>query len=170
MNKNYDHCLEMLLEHEGGFVNHPDDPGGITNLGVTKKVYEGWVDREVTEQEMRDLTKEDVAPIYKSNYWDRCKCNSLESGLDFTIFDWAVNSGPGRAAKALQKSVGATEDGAIGPATLALVSNNGVENLIEDVSRQRQLFYENLKTFDTFGRGWTRRNEETKRASLEMMD
>jgi len=139
-------------------------------LGVTKKVYEGWVDREVTEQEMRDLTKEDVAPIYKSNYWDRCKCNSLESGLDFTIFDWAVNSGPGRAAKALQKSVGATEDGAIGPATLALVSNNGVENLIEDVSRQRQLFYENLKTFDTFGRGWTRRNEETKRASLEMMD
>jgi len=160
----------MLLEHEGGFVNHPDDPGGITNLGVTKKVYEGWVDREVTEQEMRDLTKEDVAPIYKSNYWDRCKCNSLESGLDFTIFDWAVNSGPGRAAKALQKSVGATEDGAIGPATLALVSNNGVENLIEDVSRQRQLFYENLKTFDTFGRGWTRRNEETKRASLEMMD
>jgi len=170
VNKNYDHCLEMLLEHEGGFVNHPDDPGGITNLGVTKKVYEGWVDREVTEQEMRDLTKEDVAPIYKSNYWDRCKCNSLESGLDFTIFDWAVNSGPGRAAKALQKSVGATEDGAIGPATLALVSNNGVENLIEDVSRQRQLFYENLKTFDTFGRGWTRRNEETKRASLEMMD
>ena len=70
----------------------------------------------------------------------------------------------------LQKSVGATEDGAIGPATLALVSNHGVENLIEDVSRQRQLFYENLKTFDTFGRGWTRRNEETKRASLEMMD
>jgi len=170
MNKNYDHCLEMLLEHEGGFVNHPDDPGGITNLGVTKKVYEGWVDREVTEQEMRDLTKEDVAPIYKSNYWDRCKCNSLESGLDFTIFDWAVNSGPGRAAKALQKSVGATEDGAIGPATLALVSNNGVENLIEDVSRQRQLFYESLNTFDTFGRGWTRRNKETREASLEMMD
>jgi len=170
VNKNYDHCLEMLLEHEGGFVNHPDDPGGITNLGVTKKVYEGWVDREVTEQEMRDLTKEDVAPIYKSNYWDRCKCNSLESGLDFTIFDWAVNSGPGRAAKALQKSVGATEDGAIGPATLALVSNNGVENLIEDVSRQRQLFYESLNTFDTFGRGWTRRNKETREASLEMMD
>ena len=93
MNKNYDHCLEMLLEHEGGFVNHPDDPGGITNLGVTKKVYEEWVEREVSEQEMRDLTKENVAPIYKSNYWDRCKCNSLDSGLDFAVFDWAVNSG-----------------------------------------------------------------------------
>lgn len=170
MNKNYDHCLEMLLEHEGGFVNHPSDPGGITNLGVTKKVYEEWVDRDVTEQEMRDLTAEMVAPIYKNNYWDRCKCNSLESGLDFTIFDWAVNSGPSRAAKALQKSVGAIEDGAIGPATLSLVSNHGVEELIENVYHQRQMFYENLKTFDTFGRGWTRRNEETRRASLEMMD
>jgi lysozyme family protein len=170
MNKNYDHCLEMLLEHEGGFVNHPEDPGGITNLGVTKKVYEEWVEREVSEQEMRDLTKEDVALIYKRNYWDRCKCNSLDSGVDFSIFDWAVNSGTGRAAKALQKIVGATADGAIGPATLSLVSNHGPENLIEEIYHQRQMFYESLNTFDTFGRGWTRRNKETKEASLEMMD
>ena len=177
MNKNYDHCLEMLLEHEGGFVNHPDDPGGITNLGVTKKVYEEWVEREVSEQEMRDLTKEEVAPIYKRNYWDRCKCNSLDSGVDFSIFDWAVNSGTGRAAKALQRIVGATEDGpiapssvAIGPATLALVSNHSPEDLIEEIYSQRQMFYESLGTFDTFGRGWSRRNKETMQASLEMMD
>ena len=170
MNKNYDHCLEMLLEHEGGFVNHPDDPGGITNLGVTKRVYEEWVEREVSEQEMRDLTKEDVAPIYKSNYWDRCKCNSLDSGLDFAVFDWAVNSGSGRAAKALQTIVGADADGAIGPATLALVSNNSAENLIEKMYHARQEFYEGLSTFDTFGRGWSRRNKETLEAALEMID
>ena len=170
MNKNYAHCLEMLLEHEGGFVNHRDDPGGITNLGVTKRVYEEWVEREVSEQEMRDLTKEDVAPIYKSNYWDRCKCNSLDSGVDFSIFDWAVNSGTGRAAKALQTIVGAEADGAIGPATLLLVSNHGPESLIEEIYSKRQMFYENLSTFDTFGRGWTRRNNETREASLEMMD
>jgi len=170
MNKNYDHCLEMLLEHEGGFVNHPKDPGGITNLGVTKRVYEDWVGHEVSEQEMRDLTKEDVAPIYKSNYWDRCKCNSLDSGLDFSVFDWAVNSGSGRSAKALQIIVGADADGAIGPATLALVNNNSTENLIEKMYYARQEFYEGLNTFDTFGRGWSRRNKETLEASLEMMD
>ena len=170
MNKNFDTCLEMLLKHEGGFVNHKDDPGGITNLGVTKKVYEEWVDREVTEQEMRDLTVEDVAPIYKENYWNRCKCNSLESGLDFAVFDWAVNSGTGRAAKALQRVVGAGRDGAIGPATLALVAEHEVEHLIEKIYEQRQGFYENLSTFETFGKGWSRRNKETREAALEMMD
>ena len=71
MRENFDKCLKMLLKHEGGFVNHPKDPGGMTNLGVTKKVYEKWVGRDVTEQEMRDLTVEQVAPIYKKNYHDR---------------------------------------------------------------------------------------------------
>ena len=73
MNKNYDRCLTMLLKHEGGYVNDPNDAGGRTNLGVTQKVYENWVERDVTEQEMRDLTVEDVAPIYKNEYWDRGK-------------------------------------------------------------------------------------------------
>ena len=77
MRQNFEHCLKMLLKHEGGFVNHPDDPGGITNHGVTKKVYEKWVGREVSEQEMRDLTHEDVAPIYKKNYWDRLRADDL---------------------------------------------------------------------------------------------
>jgi len=75
--QNYEHCLHLLLEHEGGFVNHPSDPGGITNHGVTKKVYEDWVGREVSEQEMRDLTVDDVAPIYKNNYWCRLVCVRL---------------------------------------------------------------------------------------------
>ena len=145
MRENFDKCLRMLLKHEGGFVNHPKDPGGITNLGVTKKVYEKWVGRDVTEQEMRDLTVEQVAPIYKKNYWDKCKCDKLPSGADWSVFDWAVNSGTGRASKAVQKICGAEPDGVIGPKTLALLDNISHELIIEDMYKIRQNFYENLK-------------------------
>jgi lysozyme family protein len=169
MKENFDKCLEMLLSHEGGFVNHPEDPGGITNLGVTKKVYDEWTGRESTEQEMRDLTPEDVAPIYKKNYWDRVKGDSLPSGLDWACFDWAVNSGSGRPAKAVQRAVGATADGAIGPATLGLVMEKDPKFIIEYVHDVRQDFYKSLKTFETFGRGWTRRNKETLHQALEML-
>ena len=161
MKENFDKCLKMLLSHEGGFVNHPDDPGGITNLGVTKKVYDEWIGRESTEQEMRDLTPEDVGPIYKKNYWDRVKGDSLPSGLVWACFDWAVNSGSGRPAKAVQRAVGATADGAIGPATLGLNMEKDPKFIIEYVHDVRQDFYKSLKTFETFGRGWTRRNKET---------
>ena len=169
MKENFDKCLKMLLSHEGGFVNHPEDPGGITNLGVTKKVYDEWIDRESTEQEMRDLTPEDVAPIYKKNYWDRVKGDSLPSGLDWACFDWAVNSGSGRPAKAVQRAVGATQDGAIGPATLGLIMEKDPKFIIEYVHDVRQDFYKSLKTFETFGRGWTRRNKETLHQALEML-
>jgi len=169
MKENFDKCLEMLLSHEGGFVNHPEDPGGITNLGVTKKVYDEWTGSESTEQEMRDLTPEDVAPIYKKNYWDRVKGDSLPSGLDWACFDWAVNSGSGRPAKAVQRAVGATQDGAIGPQTLGLIMEKDPEEIINYVYGVRQDFYKGLKTFETFGRGWTRRNKETLHQALEMI-
>ena len=169
MKENFDKCLKMLLSHEGGFVNHPEDPGGITNLGVTKKVYDEWTGRESTEQEMRDLTPEDVAPIYKKNYWDRVKGDSLPSGLDWACFDWAVNSGSGRPAKAVQRAVGATQDGAIGPQTLGLIMEKDPEEIINYVYGVRQDFYKSLKTFETFGRGWTRRNKETLHQALEMI-
>jgi lysozyme family protein len=104
MKSNFSECLEMLLEHEGGYVNHPSDPGGMTNLGVTKRVYDEWIGRESTEEEMRDLTPEDVAPIYKQNYWDRVKGDQLPSGVDWCAFDWAVNSGSGRPAKAARNA------------------------------------------------------------------
>jgi len=169
MKNNFDHCLEMLLHHEGGFVNHPRDPGGMTNLGVTLRVYEKWVGKKVSEQEMRDLTVEQVAPIYKHNYWDKCKCDDLPSGLDWSIFDWAVNSGPGRSAKALQGIIGATQDGGIGPKTLQLVAEHNPKEMIEKMHDKRQGFYEGLKTFDTFGKGWSRRNLETREKALELL-
>ena len=166
MKDNFDECLKMLLHHEGGYVNHPKDPGGETNLGVTKRVYEKWGGTK----DMKDLTVEDVAPIYKKEYWDRCKCDDLESGVDWAVFDWAVNSGTGRAAKAIQKICGATQDGAIGPKTLALINTQDTNYVVEEFGKIRQQFYESLKTFDTFGKGWTRRNKETTAKALEMIE
>ena len=169
MHKNFQKCLEMLLHHEGGFVNHPQDPGGMTNLGVTKAVYDKWIGRESTKTEMMDLKPDDVAPIYKKNYWDKVRGDDLPGGVDWCAFDWAVNSGSGRPAKAIQRAVGATPDGAIGPMTLQAVMNHEPQMIIENVFSQRQKFYESLRTFEHFGRGWTRRNKETLDQALSMI-
>jgi len=161
MQKNYDKCLETILHHEGGYVNHPKDPGGETNLGVTKRVYE----EHGGTKDMKDLTVEDVAPIYKKGYWDKMKGDDLPGGLDLCVFDFGVNAGPGRAAKYLQSMIGTTPDGGIGPMTLAAlqkyVDENGLVESIEEYQKRRQEYYEKLSTFATFGRGWTRRVNET---------
>jgi len=170
MKSNFDKCLAMLLEHEGGYVNSKHDRGGMTNLGVTRRVYEDWMDRPVTEQEMRDLTPDDVAPIYKKNYWDRVKGDQLPSGVDWCAFDWAVNSGSGRPAKAIQRAVGATQDGAIGNQTLGLVAEKDPKFIIDYVYTVRQAFYESLDDFKHFGRGWSRRNTETLHQAMEMAE
>jgi len=160
MSNKFSEALEVILHHEGGYVNHPKDPGGETNLGVTKRVYEDFGG----EKEMKDLTKEDVEPIYKKNYWDRVKGDDLPEGLDLCIFDFAVNAGPGRAAKFIQRLVGTTVDGGIGPNTLKCIDDyvkeNSVAETIEKYQSMRQEYYEGLSTFETFGRGWTRRVDE----------
>jgi len=170
MKNNFDKCLHMLLEHEGGYVNNVHDKGGMTNLGVTKRVYDDWIGRESTEQEMRDLTPDDVAPIYKKNYWNRVKGDSLPSGLDWACFDWAVNSGSGRPAKAVQRAVGATQDGAIGNQTLGLIAEKDPKFIIDYVYTVRQAFYESLDDYKHFGRGWSRRNTETLHQAMKMAE
>ena len=171
--ENYQKCLAMILHHEGGYVNHPKDPGGMTNLGVTKRVYEDWVGYSVSEHTMQNLTEDDAAPIYKQNYWDRIKADDLPSGLDLCVFDFGVNAGTGRAAKYLQNLIGTVADGGIGPNTLRALANyvdsEGVESAIKNYQAERQSYYEKLKTFETFGRGWTRRVEETTESALEMI-
>ena len=166
MKDNFGKCLTLILHHEGGYVNHPRDPGGETNLGVTKRVYEEWGGTK----DMKELTPEDVAPIYKKNYWDRGRCDDLPSGVDWCIFDWGVNSGVSRAAKALQRIIGVEADGGIGPMTFQAVANFEPEQIILKMHTQRKHFYEGLDVFATFGKGWLRRNNETKETALEMMD
>ena len=169
MSEYFETCLDNVLKHEGGFVNHPSDPGGMTNLGVTKKVYEKWVDREVSEEEMRGLTRDDVKDIYKKNYWDRCQCDELPIGVDYVVFDMSVNHGVGRASRFLQKIVGATVDGAIGDETLGKVKVMARSDIIENLCSTRETFYRKLKTFDVFGKGWLRRNEEVKQTAQELL-
>ena len=167
--ENWEKCLEAILHHEGGYVNHPKDPGGETNLGVTKRVYEEWGGTK----DMKDLEVEDVEPIYKKNYWDRVKAESLPGGLDLCVFDFGVNAGTGRAAKYLQTMIGTVADGGIGPNTLKALANyvesEGVEQTIKNYQAARQEYYESLSTFETFGRGWTRRVDETTNMAIKMI-
>jgi lysozyme family protein len=171
MQSNFEACLAKLLIHEGGYVNHPADPGGETNLGVTKRVWQEWVGHDVSEKEMRNLTPLMVAPLYKRKYWDACHADELISGLDYCVFDVAVNSGVGRAIKLLQSSVGATPDGGYGSITAALVreAEKDPTRLIELFSAKRLEFLESLKAFPTFGKGWSRRVAEVKADSLAMV-
>jgi len=169
MKQNFEAALAAVLHHEGGFVNHPKDPGGMTNLGCTKKVWEEHCGHEVDEKAMRALTPADVAPLYKSKYWDKVRGDELPSGVDYAVFDAAINSGPGRAAKWLQACVGVEQDGGIGPKTLAAVSAFDAQRLVEDYSKRRLSFLMDLPTWPTFGKGWGRRVSDVQAKAISMI-
>jgi lysozyme family protein len=169
MNSNFEKCLDLLLKHEGGFVNDSRDNGGMTNLGVTIKVWEEWVGHDVDEKQMRALTPLMVAPLYKRKYWDACRANELVAGVDYCVFDVAVNSGVGRAIKLLQSCVGATPDGGYGSITAGLVkkAEQDPARLIELYCAKRMEFLQSLKSFPAFGKGWSRRVAEVKEEALK---
>lgn len=158
MQKNFDASLKHVLVHEGGYVNHPKDPGGATNKGVTQAVYDAYrAKKGLVRQSVRVISDFEVSEIYRKEYWDRVKGDSLPAGVDYCVFDFAVNSGVSRAVKYLQRSVGVADDGKIGPATLAAVKTHDPAKLINEICTRRQEFLEGLNTFSTFGKGWTRR-------------
>jgi lysozyme family protein len=168
MTKNFRDCLELVLKHEGGFVNHPKDPGGMTNLGVTKKVWEEWIGHEVDEKAMRALTPAIVAPMYEMKYWRTSYCEKLPRGLDLLVFSMAVNAGSGRSVKLLQDAIGVVADGVIGPRTMARINEANVETLIDKFSEARRQFYRGLKTFPVFGKGWLSRTDSERLEALDM--
>ena len=147
-------CLQLVLKHEGGYVNDPDDPGGETNLGVTKKTYTNAGGKK----EMKDLTIEDVMPIYKKYYWDRVRADSLPRGLDLSVFDFAVNAGAHRAIVKLQQCVDAEPDGIMGPKTIKAINACDLTRVLIEYTIARQQHYESLGIFNKYGKGWTRRN------------
>lgn len=169
MKENFDQALAAILHHEGGYVDHPKDPGGRTNLGCTQRVWEEWVGHPVDEKTMRGLTSADVAPLYKTKYWDKIKGDELPTGVDYVVFDAAINSGPGRAAKWLQTVVGAVPDGAIGAGTLAKVAAMPAADIVEKYQQTRLQFLQSLPTWDTFGKGWGRRVAEVEDAAGKML-
>lgn len=177
MKGNFEYCLEIILEHEGGFVDHPDDPGGMTNLGITAETYANWhgisLD-DIEKHDMIDLNESDVAPIYREKYWNEIMADSLPSGLDLSVFDMAVNAGNRRASRILQSILPRCElDGYIGPITLGIVREEyrfDPETLIEDYAHERESFYKSLHHYKVFGKGWSRRVRETKDISLSMIE
>ena len=171
MQSNWQKAFEQMLASEGGYVNHPADPGGMTNLGVTKRVWEEWVGHPVDEKQMRALQPADVTPLYQRKYWNATKCSELPAGLDLCVFDTAVNSGPGRAVKLLQTYIGVAADGAIGEKTLAAINEfkgQALIDLINGYCDSRQAFLAGLPTFATFGKGWTARVERLRAEAVEM--
>jgi lysozyme family protein len=168
MTKNFRDCLELVLKHEGGFVNHEKDPGGMTNLGVTKKVWEEWIGHPATEKDMRELTPAIVAPMYEMRYWRTSYCEKLPRGLDLLVFSMAVNAGAGRSVKLLQDAIGVVADGVIGPNTMAKINEANVETLIDKFSEARTAYYKGLKLFPVFGRGWVARTDKERLEALQM--
>jgi lysozyme family protein len=159
-------CLDLVLQSEGGWVNHPSDPGGETNLGVTKRVWEEYVGHPV--ESLKKLTKEDVAPLYELKYWRPCYGEVLPRGLDFVVFSMGVNAGPGRSVKLLQQSIGCVPDGVIGPRTRELISSSNSATLITKFSETRREYYRSLKSFPIFGKGWLNRVDHEETQALNM--
>ena len=167
MISNFDKSLELVLKHEGGFSDDPFDPGGKTMKGVTQAVYDAYrKTRGRTAQSVKFITDDELKAIYKFQYWDRVQGDYLPRGLDYAVFDFAVNSGVGRASKYLQAVLGVAQDGVIGAKTLATIQSP--RNTINALCDRRMGFLHGLRTFWRFGKGWTRRVQDVRAHALEM--
>ncbi len=163
----FEEAINIVLVQEGGFVNHPSDPGGATNFGVTKSVYEAFVGKKVSVQDIKNLKKDEVYPIYQACYWNKIKGDSLKPGIDLVVLDFAVNAGTSRAITYMQKALGVKADGQLGPQTLLAVNAISAKEFVEKYSTLRESFYRQIKTFPTFGKGWLNRVKHIKDESLK---
>ncbi len=169
MKQNFPLSLAAVLIHEGGYVDDPQDPGGATNKGVTQAVYDDWrVGEGLARRSVRFINDYEVGAIYRRRYWGAVRGDDLPPGVDYCVFDFAVNSGVNRASRYLQRAAGVVDDGRIGPATLAAVKAKPAAALIAAVCDARQAFLEQLPTFARFGRGWTARVAEVRAKATEM--
>ncbi len=169
MKENFNASLQNMLKSEGLWSDHPNDPGGATMKGVTLETYRRYkMNQHITKDQLRGITDEEVADIYKVGYWDKCRCYDLPSGVDYLVFDMAVNAGVGRSSKLLQESVGVAADGVIGPITIGATKAMDSIEVIDKFSTARADFYRSLPTFGTFGNGWLNRVEHSKALALQI--
>lgn len=168
----FERALNFVLRKEGGWSDHPSDPGGATMRGITLATYRAWrASRglpEPTKADLRNISDDEVREIYRANYWDACRCDDLPPPIALNIFDMAVNAGPARAIRLLQQALGVTEDGIIGPETLGAARSADQRDLAIEYGARRIVYYGNLSTFSTFGLGWTRRTLNAIGASLAL--
>lgn len=168
----FERVMAEVFRHEGGFVNHPRDPGGATNMGITIGTLAEWRGRPVTVDDVRQLSRKEAMAIYRAKYWDRVAGDDLPAGQDYVAMDGAVNSGVSRGARWLQTALNRVggqdipQDGAIGPLTLraamAAVRDGRGPAVVQDACAQRLAFKRGLRIWDTFGRGWSRRVAEVE--------
>ncbi len=175
MDRNFARALPLVLQHEGGYVNHPNDPGGATNKGITLATFRRYVKPNGTIADLKRLTVQQAGTVYRRQYWDKVHGAELPDGVDYAVFDFAVNSGPARAAKYLQAIVGVPQDGKIGPVTLAATQDMSAVHIIETLCDNRLAFMKrarNRKTgkrlWPTFGKGWSRRMKGVREHALAM--
>jgi len=156
--------LQKVLLHEGGYVNHPKDPGGATNKGVTQKVYDDYRSgKGLKQRSVKSLEDDELEEIYRVRYWSLIKGDSLPAGVSYVVFDGAVNSGVAQSVKWLQRAVGTNPDGVMGPATINAVKDwKNYDNLIDKICDRRLAFLKALKTWPTFGKGWQSRVEQVR--------
>lgn len=165
---NFPRALALVLQNEGGYSCNSADPGGATNRGITRATLARWRGHPVSKADVRSLGRAEAAAIYRARYWDAVRGDDLPGGIDLAVFDYAVNSGPGRAAKCLQRCVGVRADGVIGPVTLHAVAAQHPVALINAYSKRRLSFLERLRTWRIFGRGWKARVKRVQQAALAL--
>lgn len=169
MKQNYDAALAAVLRSEGGYSNDPRDPGGATNKGVTQAVYDDYRRKLGSpSRSVKLITPAEIAGIYKNRYWDAVRGDDLPAGVDYAVFDLAVNSGVSRASRFLQDVSCVNADGNIGPVTIAATTHNP-KHIVEALMDKRLNFLRTLGTFDHFGKGWTNRCNEVRARALEMV-
>lgn len=169
----FDAALPFVLRWEGGYVDHPDDPGGATNRGVTQEVYDGWrAQQRLATRSVREITEDEVREVYKTGYWTPPRCDLLHSQLDLVHFDTAVNMGVGRAVRFLQASVGCAVDGQFGPDTESAAAGCELASTIAAYCDAREAYYRRLvdkrPTLGVFLRGWLNRLAALRRAAGPM--
>jgi len=171
MQQNFARALQRVLVYEGGYVDHPQDPGGATNKGVTLAIFQRFYGASMTPEDLRAITDVQLEHIYKTGYWNTCQCDALPAGIDYVVFDQAVNSGPGQSAKWLQAALGVAVDGGLGPQTMAAAGQRDPVAAINAMCDARLAFLQRLRNgalWQTFGRGWQARVEGVRAAGLQL--
>jgi lysozyme family protein len=166
-NRRFNECVAIVLRHEGGFVDHPRDPGGATNRGITLRTLRDWRgDDSLTAEAVRDMTEEEAKEIYLARYWNPVRGDDLPPGIDLAVLDWAVHGGVGRAVRDLQTVLDVTVDGAIGRQTLDAARRADPAEVIRALCDRRLTRLRSRPHWDVFGRGWERRVREIEEAAL----
>jgi lysozyme family protein len=168
MRESFATALAVVLAAEGGYAEHPRDPGGPTFRGITLATLAAAWGRSATTAELRALTQAEIAAIYRRRFWAAVGGDGLPAGVDLAVFDMAVNSGPARAVRLLQSVLGVARDGVVGPRTLAAARGAPPGDLVRALCRARQGFLRRLAIWPVFGRGWTRRVRTVEARALAL--